>query len=414
MHRTVPLTLALVAAAPASAALAPAPEPPPPLQEAPAEPPEAEPIDTVQEPTTEFASDTIVTVREPRLDLFALAQTIELLAPISDNAFLLGQSAFVGAPVDGDVMALGEVVEIGSEVAGDVYAMGRLIQINEEGSVGGNVFTAGADVEVLGPVAGNLTGGAGSIEIAAPIGGDVHVEVGELRLSQGAAIHGDLTYEAASEAPRAIDVTTGDVIFTQSADHDVHIVVDPIDDPVIHVDLDDILDEEEEQQAGILTRAAEWTFWRGWAFITKLIVGAAILVLGGATAGRVSGVLREQPGPSLGVGVIVAVALPALSLFSVVTIVGSPLGVLGFMSWLALMYVAQLFAAQAIGDLVLEQVRPGAVGSPYVSMAVGLVPLVVLSSVPWFGWLLWFAAVLVGIGAMWLTYRPGSPEQTTV
>ena len=115
--------------------------------------------------------------------------------------------------------------------------------------------------------------------------------------------------------------------------------------------------------------------------------------------------LADRPGASLGLGFVAACVLPVASTLALVTIVPFPLGILGWTAFFVLLYVAQLFAAQAVGDAILKRARPEAVGSPYVSLAVGLVPLVLLVAVPWVGSLAWVLATLAGLGALTLRLR---------
>ncbi|MFT7520029.1 MAG: hypothetical protein ACI9MC_002173, partial [Kiritimatiellia bacterium] len=60
---------------------------------------------------------------------------------------------------------------------------------------------------------------------------------------------------------------------------------------------------------------------------------------------------------------------------------------------------------QALGDVILRRFRPDAWGSPVLSMVVGLVPLVLLMSLPWIGGLVWIAVMLLGFGAIFLAAR---------
>ena len=51
--------------------------------------------------------------------------------------------------------------------------------------------------------------------------------------------------------------------------------------------------------------------------------------------------------------------------------------------------------------------------SPYLSLAIGLVPLVVIFQVPFFlGWLAWFITIFLGMGSIFLALqsRGGAPR----
>ena len=130
-----------------------------------------------------------------------------------------------------------------------------------------------------------------------------------------------------------------------------------------------------------------------------------VLGLGGTAAGRIGRVLLQQPGRSLGVGFLALFVVPMLSFLAIFLIIPMPLGFLGLAGFAAGLYVAQVFTAQALGDQILRRFRPGALGSPWVSMAVGLVPLVLLAAFPWVGTLVWLVATCLGLGAAWVALR---------
>jgi hypothetical protein len=144
---------------------------------------------------------------------------------------------------------------------------------------------------------------------------------------------------------------------------------------------------------------------RTWGWLTKFMVGALLLFVGGERVAAVGRRIVSHPGQALGLGFVTACVLPTASLLALAFVVPFPLGVLGFTAFAVALYVGQLFAAHAAGDAILRQLRPGAVGAPLLSLAVGLVPLILLGAIPWIGGLVWLVATLAGLGAVVATVR---------
>ena len=184
------------------------------------------------------------------------------------------------------------------------------------------------------------------------------------------------------------EVVGGTVSFTQA--------VEPEEGPTF---------EEEEEPAGFVSSALSAIGWARWSYLSKLIVGFSFLLLFGEAAGRVARSLLDQPARAFGLGFVALCVLPVASTAAMITLLPLPLGVLGWLAFGVLLYGAQILAAQALGDQILRSLRPGALGSPYISMAVGLAPIVLLSYLPWIGTLSWLAATIAGVGALWIGTR---------
>jgi hypothetical protein len=339
-------------------------------------------------------ADQRVEVKGSANDLFVLAQDARLRAPVGDNAFVLAQDVSVDAPLSGDAYAMGESIEFDAPVAGDIYAMGGRIEILEGAAVNGNVNLMAGEVVIRAPIAGDVSIQAGRVELAAPIAGDLTLEVGEVVVEGDAAVAGSLDY-AAPESNAALEqVTLGDVTYTVQ-----EIEPEGVDTAVAEIEV------QEEEGSSILVDTLWWGGMRGWGFFTKLLVGFVLLAIGGRPLANIGREIAANPGKSLGIGFIAACVLPVASTVAIVTVVPFPLGLLGFAALGILAYVGQIFAAQAVGDFLLKRVQPDAVGSPYLSLAVGLVPLIALCALPWLGNLAWLGFTCAGIGGLWSVTR---------
>ena len=104
---------------------------------------------------------------------------------------------------------------------------------------------------------------------------------------------------------------------------------------------------------------------------------------------------RTRIGPSIGWGLLAFFGLPILAIIALVTIVGIPLG-LGLLAALALIYTLGYTAtAWIVGRRIL---RAGTAWA--VAFLLGWGILRVLALIPVVGGLIWFAAVVFGLGAL--------------
>jgi hypothetical protein len=132
--------------------------------------------------------------------------------------------------------------------------------------------------------------------------------------------------------------------------------------------------------------------------ISTLVIGLALLWLIGRGATRIVDMGGTRIGPSIGWGLLVFFGLPILAVIALVTVVGIPLG-LGVLAALALIYALGYSAsAWILGRRILRT------GTPWVvAFLLGWGILRVLALIPIVSGLIWFAAVVFGLGALMVT-----------
>lgn len=331
-----------------------------------------------------LGTDDTVEVVDADNDAFVAAESVVVSERIGDNAFLAGQTIRIEAPVDGDLFSASETLRIDAPVHGDVFAVGETIELGPEGRIDGHLWTAGATIEVSGPVFGDVRVGAGELIVNAPIHGDVEAEVGALTFDDGGVVRGDLAYRSPSVSDDAEAATEGTVSWTKATDEDGAHIGSP---------------HEHDSGAGM------WTLWTGWRIIGQLIVGAVLLMLGGRTTAAFGEALDARPSESLGLGLVGMVVLPIASVLACLMVLPLPLGMLGLALFGILLYVGQLVAAQALGARLLRRFGPEVNGTPLLHLLVGVVPLAILTGLPFLGGLVGFLVTVLGAGAIGLHLR---------
>jgi hypothetical protein len=152
-------------------------------------------------------------------------------------------------------------------------------------------------------------------------------------------------------------------------------------------------------------------FWVAWwvaVTVSLLILGILLLALFPATMAASYAVAHREPGRAIGIGLLVAIGLPIVSILVMVTVVGIPLGLVGLLS-LALLYaLGHVVAALAVGRMMIKEPK-----SRFLAFFVGLIVLRILGLIPFVGGLVTFVAAAYGVGALaiagWRAARRPAP-----
>lgn len=341
---------------------------------------------------TRFIFNDIFDFSETANDLFVWGWLPTISGEIRDNAFLGGQKIELtpDASIGGDLLVFAQTARIEGQIAGDIYAFVNDVHIVEGARVGGAIYGAGAVGTFDGDIGGPVNFAAGVVIINGTIRGDVWIECGELELGPDALIEGELHYESAREA---------------SIDPSARVIGE-----IRHE-----VPQEDGEDAEAARAAGGWfsmwsLLWDGWWLLSSFIVGAVALAIGGEKARRPAACLADQPALGLGFGFVVAVVFPAAVILAMILLVTIPLGLLALTLYVAAGYLARLVAAQTVGDWLLRTARVGFEPSAYASLALGLVLFFVLTQIPYVGFLIWLAAIVGGMGGIFLASRPGTAD----
>jgi cytoskeletal protein CcmA (bactofilin family) len=140
--------------------------------------------------------------------------------------------------------------------------------------------------------------------------------------------------------------------------------------------------------------AGRFAFWLA-VSVSTLVVGLVLLWLVGRGAARILEAGRTRIGSSIGWGLLVFFGLPILAILALVTVVGIPLG-LGVLAALGLIYALGYSASAWILGRSILRTRTAWV----VAFLLGWAILRAVALIPILGGLVWFAAVVFGLGAL--------------
>ena len=233
-----------------------------------------------------------------------------------------------------------------------------------EGQTVGDLVVFHGSATVDGTVEGSLTAFDAPVIISGRVNGDVVVFNGRVVLRSSA-------------------VVTGDVVSQQA--------------PVVASGAT-IGGETRRVQTNVNWEGFGWVGRLAWwlaVSVSTLVVGLVLVWLAGRGAAWILDAGRTQVGPAIGWGLLVFFGLPILAICALVTLVGIPLG-LGLLAALGLLYALGYGASAWI--LGRSLLRPPTAWA--VAFLVGWAILRVVALVPILGGLVWFAAVVFGLGAL--------------
>jgi cytoskeletal protein CcmA (bactofilin family) len=332
----------------------------------------------------------------------------------SEDAYVAADSATIEGRIEGDLVIATGSLDISGTVTGDVLvaARGRVdvsgtIQgslrgiarsVDVTGTVGDDVAVAaldltidgivqrdligfGATAKVAGSVGRDLLGRFFNLVVRGDVGRDVDVTVRDVTLESGAALGGDLVYQADRDA--AVEsgaVVSGQVIqIPTAAPFAVRVVLD---------------------LALIL------------GFLGYLVGGVGLLWLVRGAAALAVAVVAARPALTLGVGLGVAIGGPIAIAVLVATLVGIPLALVGVLLLLALLLFGTVPVVAAVGVRLLRG-RGGVYGG---FLAAAVVWRIAALFVPLLGAVLFLLALVWGTGGWvvgaWRARTAAAPVST--
>lgn len=224
------------------------------------------------------------------------------------------------------------------------------------------VFHGSSTVD--GTVEGSLTAFDAPVTILGRVEGDVVVFNGRVELRGGAEVTGDV-------------VSRSDPVLASGAT---------------------IGGDTKRVETNVNWEGFGWVGRLGWWFavsVSTLVVGLVLMWLVGRGAPGILEAGRNQVGASIGWGLLAFFGLPIVGILALVTIVGIPLG-FGLLAALGLIYALGYGAsAWIVGRRVVREPT-----SWILAFLAGWAILRVVALIPILGGLMWFVAVVFGLGAL--------------
>lgn len=390
-------------------------------------------------------------------DLYVAASEIVVDGTIQGDLIAAGSVITINGVVEGDVIAAAAEINLNGRVADDARLAAAAITLGEKASVGDDVVGAGASLEtrpgstiggdltmadaqnlLAGDVAGNAQLSTAALELRGKIDKNLSVNLGYQEQPQadqqetmpmvifggnGRQIHVPQVRPGITLAEGA--QVGGDLDYTYN--HEISVPQSAISGKVQRHE--PVLDPEEAQRLREMNPSpAQRTLNFGLDilrhFIGIVVFGLAFMALLPAWFTNLEQVIRQKPLPSLGWGTVAwAAFFFALLLVILLIVLGGVVfgaltlgGLAGVVIWSGIFLLFGLilafivfsaFGVQVLfshlgGQLLLQKLNPELAAHRVWPLLLGAFLFALLSAIPVLGGLIGFAALLAGLGALWL------------
>ncbi|MCK5566574.1 MAG: polymer-forming cytoskeletal protein, partial [Actinomycetia bacterium] len=334
-------------------------------------------------------------------DLITAGGRIEVSGDVSQDLMVVGGTANLDGDVGDDARVAGAVLTISGDISDDLFALGGQITVSERTDIGGAAVIAGGTINFGGTSGEGAILNAENITISGKVDGDVEIgEVESLKITGSAEITGDLIYRSARSADISDDAVIGGEIMETIIEKQAKIEVSDTSPWAIFI--------------------ATFIGGRIIAFLALFVLGIILLLAMPGFFERFTERMKKTLGYSIGSGAIVIFGVPIgsviifiISIILFITIIGSGLGAVIMASNIVmlilygiLIYTSTVFLSFTLGKVILSKtsLNMGKYGWKVLAYLIGLVIIMILYSIPFVGWLIRFAGVLFGTGAVVLVF----------
>ncbi len=383
-------------------------------------------------------------------DLYATGETITVEGRVEGDVIASAREVRMNGELTGDLMACGQAVVVNGRVGDDVRIAGMALKLGPRASIGDDLVSAGLSLEteadsltggsllfagfqalLAGDVQESLLGSMSALEIRGGVGGDSEVEVegdpnvpsfvrfipspvpmpevpGGLTIADSARIAGSFEYVSSTEARGS--GATGRLTRREPTPTEA---------------------AETEPR-----RRSEWP-GRLFKWLGLIALGLLLAWWFPGWLNDRSGDVQSRPLPLAGLGLLGLAALPVAAMLIFALAVGLAI-VLGMLQlgnlaalvlviglvdlaflvllfWMTAAYLAPLIVGLCSGRWVLKRFAEEKAAGLVLPLIAGLALLAILRYIPWLGFLVGLAVLLLGWGAIlvWLWSRLGPQTATS-
>ncbi len=325
---------------------------------------------------------------------------IDILAPVSEDLNVAGSYITIHETVGDDLRAAGGYISIDADVGDDLIVTGGIITLSKEATVQGNVYISGGIVnlrgkvlgdvhmtggilDVTGSLSGNLSADAGQVILSGPLAGNARIVTDELKFGTKGIIEGNLVYwlpDGESQMP-VKGSSTFDKTLRKSVAEEIESEIQAVSDA-------------ESSPLFDWSLSLYWLLSRG-LIVLMLIVFVPKFLEGAAKSSS------EHPFSTFLTGFISLIAAPIGCVILMMTLIGFPLGISLFFSYLFLLLFLQPIAAVLLAHLISSRQDWELSKDKMVALVLACLLLIaVVTGLPYLGSLASFFLMCFSAGAL--------------
>jgi hypothetical protein len=305
---------------------------------------------------------------------------------VKGDALLAGGSVRVQAPIGDDLRVAGGEVTLESAIGGELFATAGSILVDKAARIATASTLYAGDVTIAGTLDGPLKVSAKKILINGTVNGDARLRAEQIELGPTAVINGALSYTVSGELKRDAAAIVGGAITREPG-------------KLRNWDWDDEHERGWDRHMGGRNPARLGSVF---GYFALLACSTIFLLVFPNYSERASARIVASPWSVIGMGVVSVLGFPVLALLLLVTILGIPLGllVLGMIPVLLLMgYVVGILFLSRRAQSVILKGKPVSFAMNIGFLALMLLLVMLLSRIPFVGFLAVLVLTLAGTGA---------------
>ena len=296
-----------------------------------------------------------------------------------------------------------------------------MVTIN--GNVEKDLNVAGINLNLNGTVGDDLRAAGGNISVNSPIGSDLLLAGGNISVAQKASVGGDLVIASGnfildSEVKGKASISGGSITINGKINGDLKVRADqdlifgPTSEVVGKITYTGPTPAVVREGAKIGT--IEYIKLRSDAAAAKSLFAIAMLIklIALLVAGfvllylfprKIESVVSNSHlnvWKNLGIGFLVLVASPIAAILLLITVVGFYLGLIVFLMYVLTLILASIFTIFYAGNLVYSWYKKDAQPNLKRDLVLGAIALLIVSVIPFIGWLIAGIIFLITLGAL--------------
>jgi cytoskeletal protein CcmA (bactofilin family) len=314
-----------------------------------------------------------------RGDVICAGQSIVINGEVEGSVICAGQSISVNGKIGGSVRAAGNVININNEVKQNAMAFGSSVILSENGKTGWDLLAAGASTDIRGTVGRDLHGAGAALNIYGKVGRNVNYYFGnekngkpDLIVFDKAEVKGNLIYTGNDEA----EISQGAKVSGK-----------------VNKNLPKIGKSKESVMAA-------WARWKLYSLFSALIVGLVLVSLWRKQTEKITDLMLEKTGASIGWGLLALILTPIITVALIFTIIGLPLAFMLLFAWLIALIVSGIITGILVGRSLVERFWTKEKDSIIWPMIIGIIITQAIFSIPIIGWIFSFFSLLWGLGGL--------------
>lgn len=309
------------------------------------------------------ADDVISSEKEINHNYFVAGNKITSSDKVDGILFMAGNTLKSKSSIEYGMFA-GNVVEVTSDIEKDLFVAANDITV-ESSNIGRDVYLVGNTVTLNTNINGNVFIGSSTLEIGnITIKGDVDLNCSNIKFSDNIVIEGTLKYNEDAEITGL--------------------------DNVKYNALETYKQETIETKDILLSEVI--------SIISLIVISIIICAIFPKIYKKLSKEISvSKTFKNLLYGLCVLVLVPFAAIFTFITVIGIPIGIIGLLLYGIFIYLSVAVSGTVVGNLILTKLFKQK-DNAYLSIIIGILVVRIITLIPYIGGFIYFLLMLIGLG----------------